>query len=111
MNRTPPSTASLRPAPGYAGTSHKNCKGIFKGLINRCLIEQRRSDGETTIMSGEDLCNVGPVALLQDLAVCAALGIESVERNAIIITPACHNCPWPRRPPPWSITRSLSYRT
>ena len=32
-------------------------------------------------MSGEDLCNVGPVALLQDLAVCAALGIESVERN------------------------------
>ena len=32
-------------------------------------------------MSGEDLCNVGPVALLQDLAVCAVLGIESVERN------------------------------
>ena len=32
-------------------------------------------------MSGEDLCNVGPIALLQDLAVCAALGIESVERN------------------------------
>ena len=66
---------------GYAGTSHKNCKGIFKGLTNRCLIEQRRSEGETTIMSGEDLCNVGPVALQQDLAVCAALGIESVERN------------------------------
>ena len=66
---------------GYAGTSHKNCKGIFKGVTNRCLIEQRSSEGETTIMSGEDLCNVGPVALLQDLAVCAALGIESVERN------------------------------
>ena len=66
---------------GYAGTSHKNCKGIFKGLTNRCLIEYRRSEGETTIMSGEDLCNVGPVALLQDLAVCTALGIESVERN------------------------------
>ena len=32
-------------------------------------------------MSGEDLCNVGPVAVLQDLAVCAALGIRSVERN------------------------------
>ena len=25
--------------------------------------------------------NLGPVALLQDLAVCASLGIESVERN------------------------------
>ena len=32
-------------------------------------------------MSGEDLSNVGPVALLQDLAVQALLGIESVERN------------------------------
>ena len=32
-------------------------------------------------MSGEDLCNIGPVALLQDLAVMAALGIRSVERN------------------------------
>jgi hypothetical protein len=32
-------------------------------------------------MSGEDLCNIGPVALLQDLAVMGALGIGSVERN------------------------------
>jgi cyclopropane fatty-acyl-phospholipid synthase-like methyltransferase len=32
-------------------------------------------------MSGEDLCNVGPVALLQDLVVQAALGVTSVERN------------------------------
>ena len=32
-------------------------------------------------MTGEDLCNIGPVALLQDLAVMAALGISSVERN------------------------------
>ena len=32
-------------------------------------------------MSGEDLCNVGPVAVIQDLAVMAAIGIESVERN------------------------------
>ncbi len=33
------------------------------------------------MMSGEDLCNLGPVALLQDLAVQALLGIRSVERN------------------------------
>jgi len=32
-------------------------------------------------MSGEDLCNQGPVAVMQDLCVTAALGIESVERN------------------------------
>ena len=66
---------------GYAGTSHKNCKGIFKGIANRCLIEKRAREGDQVLMSGEDLCNVGPIALLQDLAVCAALGIESVERN------------------------------
>jgi L-alanine-DL-glutamate epimerase-like enolase superfamily enzyme len=66
---------------GYAGTSHKNCKGIFKGITNRCLIEKRAREGDKVVMSGEDLCNVGPIALLQDLAVCATLGIESVERN------------------------------
>nr|CAA9221655.1 hypothetical protein AVDCRST_MAG63-500 [uncultured Armatimonadetes bacterium] len=33
------------------------------------------------VMSGEDLTNIGPVALQQDLAVMATLGIESVERN------------------------------
>ena len=67
---------------GYRGTSHKNCKGIIKGLVNRCLIENRaRRSAERRIMSGEDLCNQGPVALLQDLAVMACLGIESVERN------------------------------
>jgi L-alanine-DL-glutamate epimerase-like enolase superfamily enzyme len=68
---------------GYAGTSHKNCKGVFKGLAHRCLIEdrRRREPGRTWWMSGEDLCNTGPVALLQDLAVMATLGIESVERN------------------------------
>ena len=32
-------------------------------------------------MSGEDLVNIGPVALLQDLAVQAALGNATVERN------------------------------
>ena len=66
---------------GYAGTSHKNCKGIFKGLANACRLAQRRVAGETGLMSGEDLSNVGPVALLQDLAVQAALGVTSVERN------------------------------
>jgi L-alanine-DL-glutamate epimerase-like enolase superfamily enzyme len=69
---------------GYSGTSHKNCKGVFKGIINRCLLlsmEKSTPNRNPTIMSGEDLCNIGPIALQQDLAVCAALGIASVERN------------------------------
>ncbi len=68
---------------GYAGTSHKNCKGVFRSIANACLLAHRRREqrGQTFIHSGEDLANIGPVALLQDLAVCATLGIESVERN------------------------------
>ena len=66
---------------GYAGTSHKNCKGIFKGVANACLLAQRRAAGKPAMLSGEDLTNVGPVALLQDLAVQAVLGVTSVERN------------------------------
>ncbi len=68
---------------GYVGTSHKNCKGIFKGIANTCLIRhrQRQEPGKLRIISGEDLCNLGPVALLEDLAVLATLGIEHAERN------------------------------
>ncbi len=66
---------------GYAGTSHKNCKGIFKGVANACLLSARREACHLSVMSGEDLCNIGPVSVIQDLAVMATLGIESVERN------------------------------
>jgi hypothetical protein len=66
---------------GYAGTSHKNCKGIVKGIANACLLEMRRRQGQPVVLTGEDLCNLGPVALLQDLAMMAMLGIEHVERN------------------------------
>lgn len=66
---------------GYAGTSHKNCKGIVKGIANACLLAKRRLEGAPGMLTGEDLCNLGPVALLQDLAMMAILGIEHVERN------------------------------
>jgi len=68
---------------GYAGTSHKNCKGIMKAAAHRCLINFRNASENTSRyqMSGEDLVNIGPVALLQDLAAQAALGNTSVERN------------------------------
>jgi len=68
---------------GYVGASHKNCKGIFKGIANTCLIRhrQRQQPDALHIISAEDLCNLGPVALLEDLAVLATLGIEHAERN------------------------------
>jgi hypothetical protein len=66
---------------GYAGTTHKNCKGVFKSIANACLLAQMRAAGGAGILSGEDLTNVGPIALCQDLTVQAALGITSIERN------------------------------
>jgi hypothetical protein len=78
-----PGTLELALACGYAGGSHKNCKGVFKGLANACLIAQRRQlhPSPALYLSAEDLCNIGPLALLQDLAVVATLGISDVERN------------------------------
>jgi hypothetical protein len=66
---------------GYSGTSHKNCKGVFRGVANACRLSQLRRGGGAYLMSAEDLTTIGPVSLLQDLAVQAALGNESVERN------------------------------
>jgi len=66
---------------GYAGSSYKNCKGIVKGLANACLLAARRLAGKPAVLTGEDLCNLGPIAVQQDLAMMAFLGIEHVERN------------------------------
>jgi hypothetical protein len=67
---------------GYAGTSHKNCKGVFKSIVNACLLERRTEETDREyVFSAEDLTTVGPVALPQDLAVVATLGIEHAERN------------------------------
>ncbi len=66
---------------GYAGASYKNCKGIIKGIANACLLAARRRRGGVEVLTGEDLCNLGPLALQQDLAMMAILGIDHVERN------------------------------
>ena len=82
------SDGDVRSAPlalscGYAGTSHKNCKSVFKGVANACLIAHRRSREPAArhLISAEDLSNIGPVALMQDTAVVASLGIPHAERN------------------------------
>lgn len=68
---------------GYAGTSHKNCKGVFKSIATACYLKWLEGQGGTNpyLLSAEDLATVGPVALLQDLAVAALLGITHIERN------------------------------
>lgn len=68
---------------GYAGVSHKNCKGVIKGIANACLIEHRRRlhPSVPLLQSAEDLTNIAPVALMQDTDVLANLGISHAERN------------------------------
>jgi hypothetical protein len=68
---------------GYRGTSHKNCKGVYKSLHNMALaaLRNERAGRPELFLSAEDLSNVPVVALQADLAVVAALGITHVERN------------------------------
>ena len=68
---------------GYRGTSHKNCKGIFRSLLNRQrIVELNRERGENVyFQTAEDLANVSVVPLQEDLASICALGIDHAERN------------------------------
>ena len=63
---------------GYRGVSVKNCKGVFRALLNRGLCESR---GKGAFQSSEDLTNLPVLALQQDLALLSALGLEHTERN------------------------------
>lgn len=66
---------------GYSGTSHKNCKGLIKGLANAATIAEQQRCGHNAVLSAEDLGNVGPFALTQDLAMAACLNVPHLERN------------------------------
>ncbi len=73
---TPQSFERAR-AVGYRGVSVKNCKGVFRALANFgvCLRD------DAWFQSGEDLTNVGVLALQQDLVTQSVLGMPHVERN------------------------------
>ena len=67
---------------GYSGTSHKNCKGFFKSLLNFCLTRQFEiQHGRAAFQTGEDLSNMPLVPLHQDFAALGVLGIDHCERN------------------------------
>ncbi|MEM7443836.1 MAG: enolase C-terminal domain-like protein [Pseudomonadota bacterium] len=68
---------------GYRGVSHKNCKGIYRSLLNAALAERQnqRARPGYYFQSAEDLTNLAVVPLQADLAVVATLGISHVERN------------------------------
>ena len=63
---------------GYTGVSSKTCKGLYKSMLNRARCAEW---GSQYFMTGEDLTIQAGLALQQDLALVAALGLEHVERN------------------------------
>ena len=68
---------------GYSGVSSKTCKGIYKSLLNaaRCRLWNMEEGRQRYFMSGEDLTLQAGLALQQDLALVALLGLSHVERN------------------------------
>ena len=69
---------------GWTGVSSKACKGLYKSLINgaRCDRWNLEAGGETRFfMSAEDLTCQAGLAVQQDLALVALLGITHSERN------------------------------
>jgi hypothetical protein len=68
---------------GYTGVSSKACKGFYKSLLNaaRCHEWNREERAPRYFLSGEDLTTQAGLAVQQDLALAAILGLAHVERN------------------------------
>lgn len=68
---------------GYAGISSKTCKGVYRALLNaaRCSRWNAQAGGSRHFVTGEDLTCQAGLALQQDLALVAMLGLTHVERN------------------------------
>jgi hypothetical protein len=68
---------------GYRGISSKTCKGVYRAVLNgaRCAFWNQRRASDDFFITGEDLTCQAGLALQQDLALVAALGLTHVERN------------------------------
>jgi len=70
---------------GWRGVSSKGCKGIYKAVINRARCDQWNvapgNETDRCFMSAEDLTCQAGLAVQQDLALAALLGLSHGERN------------------------------
>jgi hypothetical protein len=66
---------------GYRGISSKSCKGLYKSIINAARAAKWGSEGQTFFVSGEDLTCQAGLAVQQDLALGAFIGVTHAERN------------------------------
>ena len=66
---------------GYRGISSKSCKGIYKSVINATRAAKWSAGGEKCFVAGEDLTCQAGLAVQQDLALGALIGVTHAERN------------------------------
>jgi hypothetical protein len=68
---------------GYSGVSSKNCKGLYKSILNAVRVAKLNAEAGAAkyFMSAEDLTTLAGVSVQQDLALVSLLGLTHVERN------------------------------
>ncbi len=66
---------------GYRGISSKSCKGIYKSIVNATRAAKWSAEGGKYFVAGEDLTCQAGLAVQQDLALGALIGITHAERN------------------------------
>ena len=66
---------------GYYGISSKSCKGLYKSIINAARIAKWNMDGAECFITAEDLTCQAGLAVQQDLALGALIGVTHAERN------------------------------
>ncbi|WP_409189632.1 hypothetical protein [Bradyrhizobium sp. RDM4] len=66
---------------GYHGISSKSCKGLYKSIVNATRAAKWSVAGERFFVTGEDLTCQAGLAVQQDLALGAFIGITHAERN------------------------------
>jgi hypothetical protein len=66
---------------GYRGISSKSCKGIYKSIVNATRAAKWSAGGAKFFITGEDLTCQAGLAVQQDLALGALIGVTHAERN------------------------------
>lgn len=66
---------------GYRGISSKSCKGVYKSVINATRAAKWSAVGAECFMAAEDLTCQAGLAVQQDLALGALIGVAHAERN------------------------------
>jgi L-alanine-DL-glutamate epimerase-like enolase superfamily enzyme len=66
---------------GYRGVSSKSCKGVYKALLNGARAATWSTGSASYFVAAEDLTCQPGLALQQDVALGACLGVSHAERN------------------------------